>query len=290
MSDGADDPIEEELRELEAELSEEADGDGVGDVEGDVSGDVDAAAGRDRGGDAGPDLDDLGTGRDDPAGDDATGSVGLDRDPSEQYADLLDGDAAAGSDASADRGASAGVEPDAGSGSDGAGGRSDDGGLLSGLLGDGDDPAAEAPESAGDAAARDSDAGAGGLRARLASYFSPRAFLAAALLATVLAGVGRVFVPLPLVGGAAGVWLATFLVGLASGRGRYLECAVAGALVGALGAVAAGVSVAIAAGATERLLLVGGVGGLLAAVVGHYFGSDLRAGLVGGADWSEPEP
>lgn len=225
-----------------------------------------------------------------------SGDVGLDRDPSDEYADLL-GDAPAESSSGAAEG----------SGTPGA--DEDDGGFLAGLFGGSESAADDSTATDREAAVDtgdlldDVDAGpspdadeasttesqsTGSLRSRLTGFFSLRAFLGAALAVVVLGGVGRTFVPI--VGGPVGMAVAAFLVGLLSGERRYLEVAVAGALVGALGAFASGLSVAFAAGATTRLLAAGGVGGLAVSLIGAYFGNDLRAGLVGGdEDYSERE-
>lgn len=115
--------------------------------------------------------------------------------------------------------------------------------------------------------------------------------LKALLLSTVLVAVGVVAggaVPLVgAVGSLAGVFFATFLVGLIAATRRYLETALAGG--GVVGAFF-GVSLL-----TTGVLPVGwhffqqyglafgalGVGlGALLAVLGHYFGRDLRSGLT----------
>lgn len=118
-----------------------------------------------------------------------------------------------------------------------------------------------------------------GLRRRAARLFSPRAFLLALALAA-----GGVFLGgfVPLVGGLgslAGVFVAGFALGLLSSRRRYLEAAAAGALAAAVGTVLQYFVFSLV-GAGSRLLLVGGVAGLFAALVGHYFGRDLRDGLT----------
>lgn len=247
------------------------------------------------------------------------GDLGLDEDASAQYGDLLDdGPTNAGGGDAADASAGAADAPSTAGGSD-----ADGGGLLSRLFGSGDESAADAGTDATVEPAAGSDAlegidGIGGVDgveglddgspaaggtasdaaataansgsrfAWLGSYFSLRVFLAALVATTFLGGVGRFFVPL--IGGVAGLAAGAFLVALASGDGRYLEAGLAGALVGAIGTLAGGLSVAFATGAATRLLAVGGVGGLVLALLGAYFGNDLRAGLVGGSeDWSEEE-
>ncbi|WP_436927729.1 hypothetical protein [Halosimplex amylolyticum] len=89
----------------------------------------------------------------------------------------------------------------------------------------------------------------------------------------------------PLVGsiaGVAGIFLGAFVLGLASGARRYFPVAVAGA---------AAAVISVMSGAFVRFALLSDVGltqfaavgattGILVAVLGHYFGRDLRDGLT----------
>lgn len=129
----------------------------------------------------------------------------------------------------------------------------------------------------------------GDLRSRAASravsVFSPKSFLVAAALAAVglfVAGSIPILSSLPVVGQLSrllGVFVGTFAYGAVGGESRYLE---AGAAGGAIAGVAAlsnflawtlvGVGVPIVA----VLAALGVVAGLL----GHYFGRDLRAGIT----------
>ncbi len=111
---------------------------------------------------------------------------------------------------------------------------------------------------------------------------SARSFLLAlvVVIGGMLAGSA-----VPLVGsiaGVAGIFLGAFVLGLASGQRRYLPVAVAGA---------AAAVVSIMSGAFVRFALlsdlgltqfaaVGATTGILVAVLGHYFGRDLRDGLT----------
>ncbi|MFC7197118.1 hypothetical protein ACFQL4_24830 [Halosimplex aquaticum] len=111
---------------------------------------------------------------------------------------------------------------------------------------------------------------------------SARSFLLAlvVVIGGMLAGSA-----VPLVGtlaGVAGIFLGAFVLGLASGQRRYLPVAVAGA---------AAAVVSITSGAFVRFALlsdlgltqfaaVGATTGILVAVLGHYFGRDLRDGLT----------
>ena len=119
-------------------------------------------------------------------------------------------------------------------------------------------------------------------------WFSLKAFVVAVLvlgLGVVLGGM------LPLVGGtighALGVLLGGFLAGLLFSSRRYVETGLAGAGLGAgsalmnvlgIGFLPIGVRYVQEWGLV--LLAVGGGIGLLTAVVGHYFGRDLRAGVT----------
>lgn len=93
-------------------------------------------------------------------------------------------------------------------------------------------------------------------------------------------GVGMV----PLLGafsGLVGVFAGTFVLGLASGTRRYLEAAVAGGAVAAVSALQGVFRIAVLSDVGLAPFAAVGAGtGLLAAVLGHYFGRDLRSGLV----------
>jgi hypothetical protein len=126
-----------------------------------------------------------------------------------------------------------------------------------------------------------------GARRRVGGLFAPRAFLLA--LALVSAGllVGGSVPLLGAVGRLVGVAVGAFALGLVGARRRYLEVAVAGGLAAGLAFVLGvltsalfpiGVSVLQDYGVT--LAGVGAGSGALAALVGHYLGRDLRAGLT----------
>lgn len=237
------------------------------------------------------------------AGEDGTG-VGLDSDPSEQYADLLDDRPTSG--AAGGAGASADATDDAADGSPGLLGR-----LFGG--GGGSDPAhandARSQQSAAstgepadeyadlldDSTGESRDAASeaesqGGLGARLARYFSPKWFLGATVVMLLFGGAGSTFVPV--VGGPVGLAAGALLVGLVADERKHLETAVAGALLGALASVGGAVSVAFATGTVTRIAAVGAGVGLVAALVGAYFGRDLRGAIVGesGSSPGEREP
>lgn len=152
-----------------------------------------------------------------------------------------------------------------------------------------DDP--ESSAATGDQSGRetagtaDGDGGRVGLSGR---WLSGKAF--ALSLVAVAAGVfagGAI----PLIGGtigsAGGVFLAAFAIGLALSARRYVETGVAGAAAGALVAVTNVLGVGFLPIGVDYLqqwglplLAVGGGLGLVVALLGHYLGRDLRAGLT----------
>ncbi|MFC6834954.1 hypothetical protein [Halomarina ordinaria] len=118
------------------------------------------------------------------------------------------------------------------------------------------------------------------LGGRLKRVFSLRYFVVA--LALALGGLFLVGTFLPFVPavGLLGVFLATFGLGLVSARRHYTEVAVAGA-VAATASVLADFFVFAVIGDSGATLAAAGAGaGALVAVLGHYFGRDLRAGLT----------
>lgn len=97
---------------------------------------------------------------------------------------------------------------------------------------------------------------------------------------------------IPLIGGsigrAAGLFLGAFAVGLLFSERRYAEAGIAGAGVGAVSVLTGILSVGMLPVGLHFLqdyglgvAAVGGVVGLVLALVGTYFGRDLRAGLTG---------
>lgn len=119
------------------------------------------------------------------------------------------------------------------------------------------------------------------LRPSVSSPFSLRAFLLAAglmIVGSVLAGLVP-FVP----GGVAtivGVFLGAFGLGLIRGTRSYLETAVAGTGTAVVAALSQFLLLSVVGNFGVPVAAVGAGAGLGAAVVGHYFGRDLRAGLT----------
>lgn len=119
-------------------------------------------------------------------------------------------------------------------------------------------------------------------------WFSLKSFALVVLvigLGVVLGGA------IPLIGGtigpALGVLLGAFLVGLVFSARKYVEAGIAGAAAGAGTAVTSVLGVGFLPIGLDYLsewglplLAVGGGLGLLLALVGHYFGRDLRAGVT----------
>jgi hypothetical protein len=123
----------------------------------------------------------------------------------------------------------------------------------------------------------------GGLRRRFATLFSIKTFLLA--LALSLAGLflGGAVPVIGLAGRFVGVALAGFAVGLVAGRRRYAEVGLAGAVTAGLGFVASALGTVLIPMVADYGVEIAGLGataGLVAALLGHYFGRDLRAGLT----------
>lgn len=118
-------------------------------------------------------------------------------------------------------------------------------------------------------------------------WFSAKAFGLALVTVAVGVFVGGL---IPLIGGtigtAGGVFLAAFLLGLVLSTRRYVETGVAGGAAGAASAVTSVLGVGFLPIGIDYLsqwglplVAVGGGVGLVLALLGHYFGRDLRAGL-----------
>ncbi|MFC6941553.1 hypothetical protein ACFQE8_16525 [Salinirubellus sp. GCM10025818] len=127
--------------------------------------------------------------------------------------------------------------------------------------------------------------GRGRIRGRLGGVFSPRGFLLAFvltlggfLLGSAVPLVGAV----PFLGGIlglVGIFAAGFLLGTLGRRG-YLELLVAGAATAGVGLLLDQFVLSIVADLALPLAAVGATAGALAAVLGHYFGRDLRDGAT----------
>ena len=164
------------------------------------------------------------------------------------------------------------------------------------LPGEATDEETAAADAVGDSAAStevssQEASSSGGLRGRLptpsGTLFSPRRFLIALALAVGGLVVGGAVPFVGIVTRYVGLFAATFGYGLVSADSAYTEVSVAGAVAAAvtllLGTLSTGGFVlgADLVGRYGITLTSVGVGiGLLVALVGHYFGRDLRNGLT----------
>ena len=126
-----------------------------------------------------------------------------------------------------------------------------------------------------------------GMLSGVGPSFSLRSFLVVlvASLAGVIAGGS-----IPIVGSIGrflGLFAVAFGAGVIGSRSRYLEVGLAGAvasgtafLLGTLTSIFAPVAVRILADYGVAIVGVGTGAGLLVALVGHYFGRDLRDGVT----------
>jgi FtsH-binding integral membrane protein len=143
-----------------------------------------------------------------------------------------------------------------------------------------------ASDRAGSDTSTDDAGGSASLRTRLGRVFSPRAFLAALLLSVGGLTLGQavpILGQLPLVGqflGFLGVFLAGFVLGLGAKRRRYLEGALGGATAAGLAFVANAVLFTFVSDVGLQFAAVGAGIGAAAALIGVYFGRDLRNGLT----------
>lgn len=122
----------------------------------------------------------------------------------------------------------------------------------------------------------------GRLRNRTGSLFSPRHFLLALALTVGGLLVGGLVPLIPGVG-LLGVAIAGFVVGLISEKRRYLEVGAAGAVAAGLGLVLSSLNLVLLAGLrgqAPELAVIGAGAGVVVALLGHYFGRDLRDGLT----------
>lgn len=113
----------------------------------------------------------------------------------------------------------------------------------------------------------------------LSGAFSLRSFALTFAVTAGLMFLFGTFVPLPMTG-LIGVFLAALGLGLVGSRSRYLELGISGAVASALGLVMSVFAISVATGSGLEFAAFGAGAGALAALVGHYFGRDLRDGLT----------
>lgn len=119
--------------------------------------------------------------------------------------------------------------------------------------------------------------------------FSPGYFGLALVVATAAMFLGGMVVPfVDKLGGFLALFVATFVMGLASDERYYLETGLASGLVVGILSVVGRLELALFTGFNLSLLFLGTAAtGLVVGVLGTYFGRDLKAGLgksVGGGD------
>jgi hypothetical protein len=117
------------------------------------------------------------------------------------------------------------------------------------------------------------------VRNPLPSLPSARSFGVSLVVTVAFMFVVGSLVPLP-ASGLLGVFAGAFALGLASGERRYVALLVSGAVAAGLSMVAGSLTLAAFAGLAVPLAAFGASGGVLAALLGHYFGRDLRDGLT----------
>ncbi|MFC6716365.1 DUF456 domain-containing protein [Natrialbaceae archaeon GCM10025810] len=110
----------------------------------------------------------------------------------------------------------------------------------------------------------------------LQSFFSPKAFFTLILVFAAALFAGGMAIPVA--GSSIGLFAAAFVLGLVTSKRRYLEVTAAGTAVGAVAAVLNHVVITVA-GSGSAVVAVGASLGLVACLVGYYFGRDLKTGL-----------
>lgn len=113
-------------------------------------------------------------------------------------------------------------------------------------------------------------------------YFDPTSAGISAVLVFAGAMAGGL-IPIPFVGGLArllGVGVAAFAHGVGASDSRYLETLVASGVVGFLFALITTNMFLTLSGIGVPILAVSTIATMLVALLGHYFGRDLRAGLT----------
>ncbi|MDS0259668.1 hypothetical protein NDI56_09720 [Haloarcula sp. S1CR25-12] len=124
-----------------------------------------------------------------------------------------------------------------------------------------------------------SDSGSETAEESTGSYFSVRALL----VAFGAIGIGMTLgslIPIVPFTAFAGIPVGSFLHGLLDSERRYAETAVAGGLLSGLAVVTSLLPMLLAGLDGTRLFVIAAAAGMVLAVLGHYFGRDLRDGLT----------
>jgi hypothetical protein len=111
------------------------------------------------------------------------------------------------------------------------------------------------------------------------SWFSVRKFVLSGVAAT-LGLMAGFLVPVVPVSNLVGLFVAAFVVGLASNDRPYLEMGLAGVLASVVFAFVLTLPLTLLGGLGLPLTPIGGVTGGVVALLGAYFGRDLRGGLT----------
>ncbi|MBX0287590.1 hypothetical protein [Haloarcula salinisoli] len=111
------------------------------------------------------------------------------------------------------------------------------------------------------------------------SYVSVRALIVAFVAVGAGMTLGSLIPMIPFTA-FAGIPIGSFLHGLLDRERRYVETAVAGGVLAGLAVVTSLLPQVLAGLDGTRLFAIAAAVGLVLAVVGHYFGRDLRDGLT----------
>jgi hypothetical protein len=118
----------------------------------------------------------------------------------------------------------------------------------------------------------------------LSAVPTPRSLAVSLGVVVVSMLVGGALLPLGDVGSIIGIFIGAFLIGVVSSKQRYLELVASGAVAAAVSVVLGRLLLSAVAGLAVPLAAVGAGGGAAAALLGHYFGRDLRDGVTRDVD------
>jgi hypothetical protein len=142
-----------------------------------------------------------------------------------------------------------------------------------------DDVGVDVPdETLGESASQASE---GGIRERASRRLglSKRGLVFSTVVALVGVLLFGSLVPFGLVGNLIGLFVAGFIYGTVASESQYLSLGLASGTAGGLVSILGNLTLTLL-GPGIPIVAVGAVGGLVAGVLGHYFGRDLRDGLT----------